>query len=132
MQSLFYTGPEQKGTRHILFLSRVHKLFLPCSCIEAGHKYFFCLARCGTNEGDQITANESPGHGLFSLGEVQTRRGRSVRSPAHISANMVSNSTVSTSFFTDSIACGAAIYNTINFAWPLSARLFFLEWLEIK
>ncbi|CAB4009848.1 Hypothetical predicted protein, partial [Paramuricea clavata] len=31
-----------------------------------------------SDEGDQITTSERPGRGLFSVGEVQTRRGRSV------------------------------------------------------
>jgi hypothetical protein len=128
-----------------------HTFFLPCKCIEAGHKWFFsalhgvahifsCLSHgsdetpCGGNsvdsvgdqvtsesdnasinhsypeadeciiascgstesstvpesssdEGDQIlTTSERPGRGLFSfIGEVQTRRGRSVRPTAHFS-----------------------------------------------
>ena len=64
----------------------------------------YIIASCGStesssvpesssDEGDQITTSERPGRGLFSVGEVQTRRGRSVRPPAHfsdfLSLNMV-------------------------------------------
>ena len=39
-----YTGPEQKGTGHILFLS----------CTEAGHKEFLCVSG-GAQRGTQQT-----------------------------------------------------------------------------
>ena len=50
------------------------------SYTKSGAQIFFSAL-----QGDQITTRERPGRGLFSLGEVQTRRGRSVRPPAHFS-----------------------------------------------
>jgi hypothetical protein len=77
MRNLFYT--EQKGEWGILFLI----------CIETGTQIFSSLQLHRSRaqiffsalQGDQMTTSKRPGRGLFSLGEFQTGRGRSVGPP---------------------------------------------------
>jgi hypothetical protein len=49
MQILYGAGAKGDGAHTFFELHRsgAHRYFLPCNCIEAGHKDFFCLARCG-------------------------------------------------------------------------------------
>ena len=47
------------------------------------------MPESSSDEGDQITTSERPGRGLFSSGDVLTRRGRSVIPPAHLSNSTV-------------------------------------------
>ncbi|CAB4000605.1 Retrovirus-related Pol poly from transposon [Paramuricea clavata] len=46
---------------------------------------FLCPLSPSCDKGDQSTISGRPAWGLFSLGEVQTRRGRSVRPPSYFS-----------------------------------------------
>jgi hypothetical protein len=78
MQNLFYTGrvgAVAKGDGAHTFFELLHK--------SGGRKIFSALQGVANDEGDQITTTERPGRGLFRLGEVQTRRGRRVRTPSY-------------------------------------------------